>query len=155
MQAAIGLAQLERLEEFVAARRRNWQYLLNGLRDLEDVFMLPTATANSMPSWFGFCITLRPEAAFNREDMLRFLNDEKKIGTRLLFGGNLLRQPYMKDRNHRVVGSLQNSDLVMNRTFWIGVYAGLTEHHLDYVIETLTHYVKHQRRAPVAALSAM
>jgi CDP-6-deoxy-D-xylo-4-hexulose-3-dehydrase len=154
MQAAVGLAQLQRLDEFVAVRRRNWQYLRDGLRHLEDVFILPVATANSEPSWFGFCLTLRPDAPFDREDMLRFLNDEKKIGTRLLFGGNLLRQPYMKDRNYRAVGSLDNSDLVMNRTFWIGVYPGLTENHLDFVIETLTDYINARRVAPSAALSA-
>ena len=154
MQAAVGLAQLQRLDEFVAVRRRNWQYLRDGLRHLEDVFILPIATANSEPSWFGFCLTLRPDAPFDREDMLRFLNDEKKIGTRLLFGGNLLRQPYMKDRNYRVAGSLDNSDLVMNRTFWIGVYPGLTENHLDFVIETLTDYINARRVAPSVALSA-
>jgi len=154
MQAAVGLAQLQRLDEFVAVRRRNWQYLRDGLRHLEDVFILPVATANSEPSWFGFCLTLRPDAPFDREDMLRFLNDEKKIGTRLLFGGNLLRQPYMKDRNYRVAGSLDNSDLVMNRTFWIGVYPGLTENHLDFVIETLTDYINGRRVVPSAALSA-
>ena len=146
MQAAVGLAQLQRLDEFVAVRRRNWQYLRDGLRHLEDVFILPVATANSEPSWFGFCLTLRPEAPFDREDMLRFLNDEKKIGTRLLFGGNLLRQPYMKDRNYRVAGSLDNSDLVMNRTFWIGVYPGLTQDHLDYTLATISSYVERARQ---------
>jgi CDP-6-deoxy-D-xylo-4-hexulose-3-dehydrase len=154
MQAAVGLAQLQRLDEFVAVRRRNWQYLRDGLRHLEDVFILPVATANSEPSWFGFCLTLRSDAPFDREDMLRFLNDEKKIGTRLLFGGNLLRQPYMKDRNYRVAGSLDNSDFVMNRTFWIGVYPGLTENHLDFVIETLTDYINARRVVPSVALSA-
>jgi CDP-6-deoxy-D-xylo-4-hexulose-3-dehydrase len=154
MQAAVGLAQLQRLDEFVAARRRNWQYLRDGLQHLEDVFILPVATANSEPSWFGFCLTLRPDAPFDREDMLRFLNDEKKIGTRLLFGGNLQRQPYMKDRNFRVAGSLDNSDFVMNRTFWIGVYPGLTENHLDFVIETLTDYINARRVVPSVALSA-
>jgi CDP-6-deoxy-D-xylo-4-hexulose-3-dehydrase len=146
MQAAVGLAQLQRLDEFVAVRRRNWQYLRDGLRHLEDVFILPVATANSEPSWFGFCLTLRPEAPFDREDMLRFLNDEKKIGTRLLFGGNLLRQPYMKDRNYRVAGSLDNSDLVMNRTFWIGVYPGLTQDQLDYTLATIGSYVERARQ---------
>jgi CDP-4-dehydro-6-deoxyglucose reductase, E1 len=103
--------------------------------------MLPVATEGSEPSWFGFCLTLRPDAAIDREDMLRFLNDERKVGTRLLFGGNLLRQPYMKGRDYRVVGQLDNSDIVMNRTFWVGVYPGLTESHLDYVIESLRSYV--------------
>ena len=141
MQAAIGLAQLDRLADFVAARRFNWQYLRDGLRSLEDVFVLPSKTEASDPSWFGFCLTLRPEARLDREDLLRFLNDEKRIGTRLLFGGNLIRQPYMSGRNFKTVGSLENSDIVMNRAFWIGVYPGLTQDHLDYVIETLTEYV--------------
>src|SRR5690606_5886995 len=94
MQAAIGVAQLDRLDEFVAARRFNWQYLRDGLKDLEDMLILPVPTADSDPSWFGFCLTLREGTGIDREEMLRFLNDEKKIGTRLLFGGNLLRQPY-------------------------------------------------------------
>jgi CDP-6-deoxy-D-xylo-4-hexulose-3-dehydrase len=104
--------------------------------------MLPVATEGSDPSWFGFCLTLRPEVAIDREEMLRFLNDERKVGTRLLFGGNLLRQPYMKGRDYRVVGSLANSDIVMNRTFWVGVYPGLTESHLDYVLDNLRSYVR-------------
>lgn len=140
MQAAVGLAQIERLDEFVNARRRNWQYLRNGLRDLEDILILPTPTANSDPSWFGFCLTLRPETPFDREDLVRYLNDERKVGTRLLFGGNLLRQPYMKGRNYRVVGSMANSDIVMKRTFWIGVFPGLTQSHLDYTLESLHRY---------------
>ena len=142
MQAAVGLAQLDRLDEFVAARRHNWQYLRDGLSDLEEAFILPVPTANSEPSWFGFCLTLKPESPIDREDLLRYLNDEKKIGTRLLFGGNLLRQPYMKGRNYRVIGELNTCDLVMRRTFWIGVYPGLTNAHLNYVIETLVDYVK-------------
>ena len=136
MQAAVGLAQLESLDAFVAARRRNWQYLWEGLSDLQDILLLPQPTANSDPSWFGFCITLRPEAPFDREELMRFLN-ERKIGTRLLFAGNLVRQPYMKRRNYRTIGALENSDIVMNRTFWIGVYPGLTRPHLDYVVETM------------------
>ncbi|QXX76668.1 lipopolysaccharide biosynthesis protein RfbH [Methylovirgula sp. HY1] len=136
MQAAVGLAQLESLDAFVATRRRNWQYLWDGLSNLQDILLLPTATANSDPSWFGFCITLRPEAPFDREELMRFLN-ERKIGTRLLFAGNLLRQPYMKGRNYRTIGPLENSDMVMTRTFWIGVYPGLSQQHLDYVLETM------------------
>lgn len=151
MQAAIGVAQLDRLDEFVSARRRNWQYLRDGLADLEDTFMLPVATAESEPSWFGFCLTLRDEAGIDREAMLRYLNEDRKIGTRLLFGGNLLRQPYMKDRNYRVVGSLDNSDTVMNRTFWVGVYPGLGTSQLDYVIDTLRDYVRSPRQAAASA----
>lgn len=145
MQAAIGVAQLDRLDEFVATRRSNWQYLRDGFKDLEDILLLPVATANSDPSWFGFCLTLRNDSNVDREAMLQFLNEEKKIGTRLLFGGNLLRQPYMKDRNYRVVGTLDNSDTVMHKTFWIGVYPGLTTNHLDYVIDTLRSYLRGQR----------
>ena len=151
MQAAIGLAQMDRLDDFVAARRFNWKYLLDGLADLEDVLMLPSASPESEPSWFGFCLTLRDGCGIDREELLQHLNDEKKIGTRLLFGGNLLRQPYMKDRNYRVVGSLDNSDKVMNSTFWLGVYPGLTTSHLDYVIETLRTFIRSKSIRPLAA----
>jgi len=151
MQAAIGLAQMDRLDDFVAARRFNWKYLLDGLADLEDVLMLPSASPESEPSWFGFCLTLRDGCGIDREELLQHLNDEKKIGTRLLFGGNLLRQPYMKDRNYRVVGSLDNSDKVMNSTFWLGVYPGLTTSHLDYVIETLRSFIRSKSIRPLAA----
>jgi CDP-6-deoxy-D-xylo-4-hexulose-3-dehydrase len=153
MQAAIGLAQMDRLDEFVAARRRNWQYLRDGLRDLEDVFMLPVATEGSDPSWFGFCLTLRPEVALDREDMMRYLNDGRKVGTRLLFGGNLLRQPYMVGRESRVVGTLENSDTVMNRTFWVGVFPGLTQDHLDHILASIHDFV-HSRRASSRTASA-
>jgi CDP-6-deoxy-D-xylo-4-hexulose-3-dehydrase len=150
MQAAVGLAQLDSLDDFVAARRRNWRYLWDSLSDLQDVLMLPRATANSDPSWFGFCVTLRPEAPFDREELVRFLN-EHKIGTRLLFGGNLIRQPYMKGRNYRSIGSLENSDTVMNRTFWIGVYPGLTASHLDYVAETMHGFFRLAKTSSQAA----
>ena len=141
MQAAVGLAQLDSLDEFIRLRRENWQYLRDGLADLEDILMLPVATQGSEPSWFGFTITLRPDASVDREDLIRHLND-KKIGTRLLFAGNLVRQPYMKDRDFRVVGPLTNSDMVMNRTFWIGVFPALTHSHLDYVIDVLHDYFR-------------
>lgn len=141
MQAAVGLAQLESLDDFVTTRRRSWHYLWEGLSDLQDILLLPKATANSDPSWFGFCITLHPDAPFDREELMRFLN-ERKIGTRLLFAGNLIRQPYMKGRNYRTIGPLENSDIVMNRTFWIGVYPGLTEQHLDYALDCLHLYFK-------------
>jgi CDP-6-deoxy-D-xylo-4-hexulose-3-dehydrase len=157
MQAAIGLAQMDRLDEFVATRRANWQYLRDGLLDLEDVFILPVSTPGSEPSWFGFCLTLRPDAPFDREDMMRHLNDVRRVGTRLLFGGNLLRQPYMLGRNHRLVGSLANSDVVMNRTFWVGVYPGLTTGHLDHIIASIHDFIHDRRRSSVtaAALEAM
>jgi len=142
MQAAVGLAQLDRLEQFVAARRSNWQYLRDGFAGLEDIFVLPEATEGSAPSWFGFCLTLRPDAKVDREELIRFLNNERKIGTRLLFGGNLTRQPYMKSQNYRVAGELKNSDIVMNRTFWVGVYPGLSTPQLDFIIESMHQFVR-------------
>jgi CDP-4-dehydro-6-deoxyglucose reductase, E1 len=141
MQAAVGLAQLGHLEDFVAARRRNFDALRKGLRGLEDLFILPEATANSEPSWFGFLLTVRDSAPFGRDEIVRHLN-ARKIGTRLLFGGNLTRQPYMKDRNYRVHGKLTNSDRVMNQTFWIGVHPGLGTAELDYVIDTLDEFCR-------------
>ncbi|HEY8099791.1 MAG TPA: lipopolysaccharide biosynthesis protein RfbH [Burkholderiaceae bacterium] len=131
MQAACGLAQLDRLEEFVAARKRNFAYLKNRLKSCEEFLVLPEATPNSDPSWFGFLLTLRPEANVNRVDLLTYL-DQYKIGTRLLFAGNLTRQPYMVGRNYRVSGELTNTERVMNDTFWIGVYPGLTEEMLNF-----------------------
>lgn len=145
MQAALGVAQLARLTDFIAARRANWQYLQDALSDLEDMLILPRATPGSDPSWFGFCLTLRAGAAVDREHMLRWLNDERKIGTRLFFGGNLIRQPYMKDRAYRTVGDLAASDEVMRRSFWTGVYPGLGPPQLDYVAESLRLYLRGRR----------
>jgi len=136
MQAAVGVAQLERLDDFIATRRRNFDYLRAGLESVEDIFILPEATKGTEPSWFGFPLTLREGAPLSRHRLLLDLQ-ERNIGTRLLFGGNLVRQPYMKGRNFRVVGELTNADIVVDRTFWIGVYPGLGEPELDFVIETL------------------
>ena len=136
IQAAIGLAQLDRLNAFVELRRRNWEYLLNGLKDLEEFFVFPIATENSKPSWFGFALTVKPESPKTRNQIVQELN-EKKIGTRLLFGGNLLRQPAFIDTPRRVISELVNTDRVMNDTFWIGVWPGLSIEMLDYVIEVL------------------
>lgn len=136
MQAAIGLAQLDRLDEFISVRRRNFKFLKDSLRDLEECLILPEATPGTEPSWFGFPITLRANAPITRDRMVQELN-RRRIGTRLLFGGNLIRQPYMKDRAYRVSGALANADVVVDRTFWIGVYPGLDEAHLGYVIESI------------------
>ena len=141
MQAAVGLAQMDRVDEFVAARRRNFDLLTELLRPLEDVLILPQATPNSEPSWFGYPITLRKGASISRDDLVQHLND-MKIGTRLLFGGNLIRQPYMKTRNYRVVGDLTNADIVTERCFWVGIYPGLTESQIGYTAETITNYVR-------------
>ncbi len=141
MQAAVGLSQLGHLDGFIGARARNFAGLTERLRQYEDVLILPEATPNSEPSWFGFPITIRPESGINREELVQYLNT-KKIGTRLLFGGNLLRQPYMKGRNYRVVGELTNADLVTTNTFWIGLFPGLTPDHLDYMAEELGKFLR-------------
>jgi CDP-6-deoxy-D-xylo-4-hexulose-3-dehydrase len=139
MQAAVGYAQLDRLDDFIARRRANFARLKAGLKPHEDIFILPEATPKSEPSWFGFPITMRDKAPFPRDDLLKYLND-KKIGTRLLFGGNLIRQPYMKGRNYRVHGSLDASDKVMRDTFWLGVYPGLGSGAIDYIVETIGQF---------------
>ena len=140
MQAAVALAQLDRLDGFIEARRRNWRILHDGLSDLQDIFLLPRATQDSDPSWFGFCLTVLPGAPFQRDDLIRHLNNERKVGTRLLFGGNLTRQPYMKDRQYRVVGPLDNSDIVTSQSFWVGVYPGLTPSHLEHIIDSIRSF---------------
>ncbi len=132
--------QLDRLEEFVQTRKENFAYLKNRLKSCEEILILPEATENSDPSWFGFPITLKENAPVSRVDLLSYL-DQNKIGTRLLFAGNLTRQPYMIGRNFRVSGSLVNTDVVMNRTFWIGVYPGLTKQALDYAIEKIENFL--------------
>lgn len=136
MQAAIGLTQLEKLDSFVAARRRNFDRLYAGLADLEDVFLRPEATPNSEPSWFGFPLAVKPEGPLERNAVVRSLED-RGIATRLVFAGNLLRQPAYQSAQHRVVGELTGADYAMNNTFWLGVFPGLHEDHLDYVLEVL------------------
>lgn len=136
MQAACALAQMDRVEEFIAARKANFAYLKNGLKSCEEFLILPEATPGSDPSWFGFPITIKASAGIKRVDLLQYL-DENKIGTRLLFAGNLTRQPYMKGRNFRISGDLTNTDIVMNDTFWIGVYPGLSKDMLDFVINKI------------------
>jgi CDP-6-deoxy-D-xylo-4-hexulose-3-dehydrase len=136
MQAAVGVAQLKKLPAFIEARKRNFAYLKSGLKDAEEHFVLPEATPNSDPSWFGLPLLVRETAPFSRNTLIEFLNG-RKIGTRQLFGGNLVRQPAYADLNYRIVGDLQTSDRVMNQAFWIGVYPGLTPAMLDYVLETM------------------
>ena len=133
IQAACGLAQLDKLDSFIQARKDNFDYLKAKLQSCEDFIHLPEATENSDPSWFGFLITLKENAGVSRVNFLQYL-DQNKIGTRLLFAGNLTKQPYMKNRQYRIVGNLENTDYIMNNSFWIGVYPGLTKEMLDYVI---------------------
>lgn len=134
MQAAVGVAQLKKLPAFIEARRRNFQALYDALKDLEEFFILPEATLGSEPSWFGFPIAVRPEAPFTRNDVVDFL-EKHKIATRLLFGGNLVRQPAYRDVRYRVMGDLNNSDFVMNQVFWIGVYPGLSVNMIEFIVD--------------------
>jgi CDP-6-deoxy-D-xylo-4-hexulose-3-dehydrase len=137
MQAAVGVAQLEKLDLFIAARRTNFRYLSERLQPLSEEFLLPRATPGSEPSWFGYPIAVRPESELKWNEVIRFL-ENRKIGTRVLFGGNLLRQPAYRDIDKRVIGDLPNSDFVANHVFWIGLYPGITRPMLDYVIESLS-----------------
>ena len=146
MQAAVGVAQLDKLPAFIEARKRNFRRLHEGLRELEEFFILPEATPGSEPSWFGFPLAVRPGAPFSRAQVIRAL-EGRKIGTRLLFGGNLVRQPAYRDVPHRVVGSLENSDFVMNQVFWIGVYPGITPEMADYMITSLRQISESPARA--------
>jgi CDP-6-deoxy-D-xylo-4-hexulose-3-dehydrase len=136
MQAAVGVAQMKKLPAFIEARKRNFAYLVAGLKDTEEYFVLPEATPDSDPSWFGLPLLVRETAPFSRTALMEFLNS-RKIGTRQLFGGNLVRQPAYADINYRAASDLQTSDRVMNQAFWIGVYPGLTPAMLDYVLETM------------------
>ena len=136
MQAAVGVAQLQKLSGFIERRRHNWQRLHDGLAELSDVFVLPHATEHSDPSWFGFALTVKPDAPFSRNDLVQWL-DARRIATRQLFAGNLLRQPAYRDVPHRVVGDLTNTDLVMRGTFWLGVYPGITDAMVDYVVDSV------------------
>ncbi|MEV8038701.1 lipopolysaccharide biosynthesis protein RfbH [Streptomyces sp. NPDC002742] len=139
IQAALGLTQLAKLDSFIEARRRNWQRLREGLDGVPGL-LLPEPTPRSEPSWFGFVITVDPEAPFRRAELVDFL-EERKIGTRRLFAGNLTRHPAYIDQPHRIVGELTNSDLITEHTFWIGVYPALTDEMLDYVTASIKEFV--------------
>jgi CDP-6-deoxy-D-xylo-4-hexulose-3-dehydrase len=139
LQAALGLAQLSRLEQFGEARRRNWALLRAGLEDLPGLLM-PVPTPGSDPSWFGFVITVLPDAPFTRHELTSFL-EERNIRTRRLFAGNLTRHPAYQGRNFRVVGELTNSDITTDETFWIGVYPGITAEMIEYVISSFREFI--------------
>ena len=139
MQAALGVSQLTKLDAFVARRKANFAQLKKRLKGT-DGLILPRATAHSDPSWFGFPITLDPDLPVIREDLLRFL-DGRQIGTRLMFAGNIMRQPAYRDRDFRVVGSLANTDIVMKRTFWVGVFPGLTRPMVDFIADSILEFL--------------
>jgi CDP-6-deoxy-D-xylo-4-hexulose-3-dehydrase len=136
MQAAVGVSQLEKLDIYISARKRNFAVLKSGLMNLQDVFLLPEATPESEPSWFGFPLAVKPESGLTRDKVTHYL-ESRKIRTRLLFGGNLVRQPAYKDVEYRVVGDLKNTDYVMNNVFWIGVYPGLNDSMLQHMLNSL------------------
>ncbi len=149
MQAACGLAQLERVDDFIASRKQNFSYLKDKLKVVEEFLVLPEATPQSDPSWFGFPVTLRDDVRFERVELLRYL-DQHKVGTRLLFAGNLLRQPYMAKHNYRISGSLDNTDRIMNKTFWMGIYPGLSMEMLDYTAHCLEAFFKTSAKSNTA-----
>jgi CDP-6-deoxy-D-xylo-4-hexulose-3-dehydrase len=149
-QAAVGLAQLERANDFIARRRENFDYLRGLLKPFEEFLILPEATPNSEPSWFGFPVTVRPEAPITRLELLTYY-DEHKIGSRLMFGGNLIRQPAFEKMRYRTVGALRNTDTVMNHTFWLGIYPGITREMMDYVAERTQAFMKRAARHGVKA----
>jgi CDP-6-deoxy-D-xylo-4-hexulose-3-dehydrase len=144
MQAAVGVSQLNKLPAFIDRRKANFRALREGLRDLEEFFILPEATSGSDPSWFGFPIAIRPQGRLTRNAAIAHL-ESRKIATRLLFAGNLVRQPAYKDVRFRVAGGLENTDFIMNQVFWVGVYPGITRPMLDYMLDvfhTMIHEVK-------------
>lgn len=140
MQAACGLAQLAKAEWFIERRKNNFSFLRDRLSSCEEFLILPKATNGSEPSWFGFPITLRDNAPITRGDLLQYL-DQSRVGTRLLFAGNLTRQPYMRDRNFRVSGELTNTDVVMHKTFWVGLQPSLTEEMLEYSVDRIEAFL--------------
>jgi CDP-6-deoxy-D-xylo-4-hexulose-3-dehydrase len=139
MQAAVGVAQLEKLEWFIEKRKYNFKRLKEGLEEFENDLILPKATENSDPSWFGFPITIKEDSKIKRYDLVNYL-EKNKIMTRMLFGGNLTRQPAYEDVEYRIVGDLKNTDLVMNNTFFIGVYPGITDEMIDYMLQVFKSF---------------
>ena len=140
MQAACALGQLSKLQEFIYLRKKNFKYLYNRLNSCEDFIQLPIETYDSDPSWFGFPITLKPESPVDRLSLIEYLN-QNKIGTRLLFAGNLTKQPYMINNNYRIFGELKNTDYIMSNTFWIGLHPALTESMLEYTVDKIERYI--------------
>ena len=144
MQAAVGVAQLKKLPGFIAARRKNFNRLFEGLKQFEEFFVMPVSTPKSEPSWFGFLLTVRPGAPFSRYDIVQHLENHR-IGTRQLFGGNLLAQPAYQNIEHRVSGPLTNTEIISNNAFWIGVFPGLTDEMIDYMIATIAEFMATSR----------
>ncbi len=144
LQAAIGCSQLDKVDSFIEKRKINWERLYAGLSNLEEFFILPKKQKNSDPSWFGFALTIKQSAPFSRPELIKHL-DEKNINSRFLFGGNILWQPAYQNTKHREVGSLTNSDTVALSTFWLGVFPGLTNEMIDFVIEVIQEFVNSKK----------
>jgi CDP-6-deoxy-D-xylo-4-hexulose-3-dehydrase len=145
MWAAVGLAQLAKLETFIKKRRENWEKLYEGLCRFSDRFILPEACPDSIPSWFGFLVTVRKDAGFTRDAIVRYL-EENNIQTRMLFAGNLIKHPCFDELRHqqkgyRVIGILENTDIIMRDSFWFGVYPGLTDKNLEFIINLIGQFV--------------
>jgi len=149
MQAAVGLSQLERLPSFIETRRSNFRYLYERLKPYEDVLLLPESIPDAKPSWFGFPLGVRENAPFTRNDLIQAL-ETRRIGTRLLFGGNLTRQPAYQDVKFRVVGDLKNTNYAMRNVFWIGIYPGLSEAMLDHVVDACSVFIRDVKTVPTA-----
>jgi len=150
MQAAVGCAQLEKLPEFINARKRNWKFMRTAFLDLHDCFILPEAADNSDPSWFGFLLTVRRDAGFTRDQLVTHL-ENKGIQTRMLFAGNLIKHPCFDEmrllgNGYRVIGPLEQTDMIMNHSFWLGVYPGLTQSMIDYVVDSIKIFIKKAAR---------
>ncbi len=140
LQASVGVSQLDKVENFIKRRKENWKQLYDGMKNLEEFFILPEKEPNSEPSWFGFALTVKKGAPFSRPELIEFL-DKRKINSRFLFGGNILWQPAYQNIEHREVGSLSNSDEVALSTFWLGVFPGLSFEMINYVIESINEFV--------------
>lgn len=145
MQAAIGIEQLKKVPAFVEARKRNFMHLLSGLQDLSDYFILPRATRNSDPSWFGFILTVKDNAPFSKNEIVNYL-EQNRIQTRMLFAGNLIRQPAFQHANHRIHGDLNNTDKILNDTFLVGVYPGLDDDRIDYVVRKIREFISERNK---------
>jgi len=145
LQAAVGLAQLKKLPKFIERRKHNFRLLKEGLIKYSEYFILPEATPGSDPSWFAFPITVKEDAPFSRNEIVNYL-ESNKIMTRMLFGGNLIRQPAYQGVQYRVVGNLKNSDIVLNNTFFIGVYPGITDEMIEYILHTFENFIEERER---------
>jgi len=143
MQAAIGVAQLNKLSNFIEARKRNWKTLYDGLKKYESYFILPHKEEYSDPSWFGFLLTVKEDAPFSKIDIVNYL-EKNKIATRMLFSGNIIRQPSFQNIQFRIFDNLKNTDFIMQNTFWIGVYPGMTQSMLDYMISKIEQFIKYK-----------